>query len=103
LRIDGHVIGNVSGSSEKNCTLVLSEAAKVEGEIDVAKVWINGTVAGPIHAREYIELLPKAKVSGDVHYKTLEMHIGAVVEGRLVHDEAVKTDKVVEFKPASSN
>jgi len=102
LRIDGHVVGNVRGSGEKACTLVLSEQAKVEGEIEVAHVWINGTVVGPIHATEYIELLPKAKVSGDVHYKSIEMHVGAIVHGRLVHD-ATKQDKVVELKPATTN
>jgi cytoskeletal protein CcmA (bactofilin family) len=102
LRIDGQVVGNVSGSGEKACTLVLSEQAKVEGEIDVAHVWINGTVVGPIKAGEYIELLPKAKVSGDVHYRSVEMHVGAIVQGRLVH-EATKQEKVVELKPATSN
>jgi len=102
LRIDGHVVGNVRGSGEKPCTLVLSEQAKVEGEIEVAHVWINGTIVGPIHAAEYVELLPKAKVSGDVYYKSIEMHVGAIVQGRLVH-EATKQEKVLEFKPASGN
>jgi cytoskeletal protein CcmA (bactofilin family) len=102
LRIDGHVVGNVRGSGDKECTLVLSEQAKVEGEINVGHMWINGTVIGPIHAAEYIELLPKARVSGDVNYKTIEMHVGAIVQGRLVH-EAVKQEKVVELKPATGN
>ena len=48
LRIDGHVKGNVTATGNKPGTLVLSELAKVEGEIDVAHVVINGTVAGPV-------------------------------------------------------
>ena len=48
---------------------------------------INGTVIGPVHATEYVELQPKARVSGDVFYKTLEMHLGAIVEGKMVHEE----------------
>lgn len=102
LRIDGQVVGNVRGGGEKPCTLVLSEQAKVEGEIDVGHVVINGTVLGPVRSTEYIELMPKSKVTGDLTYKSIEMHVGAIVQGRLVH-EATKQDKVVEFKPATGN
>ena len=52
LRIDGHVKGNVKATGSKPGTLVLSEMAKVEGEIDVAHVVVNGTVAGPVRVRE---------------------------------------------------
>ena len=45
LRIDGHVKGNVKAAGSKPGTLVLSELAKVEGEIDVAHIVVNGTVA----------------------------------------------------------
>jgi cytoskeletal protein CcmA (bactofilin family) len=38
-----------------------------------------------VRAGEFIELQAKARVTGDVSYKMLEMHIGAVVEGRLIY------------------
>ena len=47
----------------------------------------NGTINGPVHASETLELQPSARVRGDVHYKSLEIHHGAVVEGKLVHHE----------------
>ena len=101
LRIDGTVKGNIKAVGDKPGTLVLSELAKVEGEIEVAHVVVNGSVAGPIHAREYLELMPKARVTGDVTYKTIEIHVGAIVMGRMVHDSDVRVnDKVIEFKPA---
>ena len=101
LRIDGTVRGNIKAVGDKPGTLVLSELAKVEGEIEVAHVVVNGSVAGPIHAREYLELMPKARVTGDVTYKTIEIHVGAIVMGHMVHDSDVRTsDKVIEFKPA---
>jgi cytoskeletal protein CcmA (bactofilin family) len=103
LRIDGHVKGNVKASANKPGTLVVSEMAKVEGEIDVAHVVINGTVAGPVRASEYVELLPKARVTGNVSYKSIEIHVGAIVMGQLVYESAPKSDKVVEFKPATGN
>lgn len=94
LRVDGVVSGNIV--SDDAGTLVLSEEATVEGEIRVAHAVINGQVAGPIHASESLELQAKARVTGDVHYATLEVHLGAVVEGRLVHGTAGRSgDKVV--------
>ena len=101
LRIDGHVKGNVKATGSKPGTLVLSELAKVEGEIDVAHVVVNGTVAGPVRATEYVELLPKARVTGDVAYKSIEIHVGAIVMGQLVYENPQKSDKIVEFKAAS--
>ncbi|MGE0358257.1 MAG: polymer-forming cytoskeletal protein [Burkholderiales bacterium] len=101
LRIDGHVKGNVKATGNKPGTLVISELAKVEGEIDVAHVVVNGTVAGPVRATEYVELLPKARVTGDVAYKSIEVHVGAIVMGRLLYENTQKSEKVVEFKPAS--
>lgn len=100
LRMDGHVRGNVLAAEEKPGTLVLSEQARIEGEIRVSHVVINGTVVGPVHAIEYLELQTKANVTGDVYYRTLEMHLGAVVQGRLVYQPEGKSDKVVPIKPA---
>ena len=45
--------------------------------------------------------LPRAKVTGDVEYATIEMHLGAIVQGRLVHQGAPA--KSVELKLAASN
>lgn len=94
LRVDGVVSGNIS--SEDAGTLVVSDEATVEGEIRVAHAVINGQVAGPIHASESLELQAKARVTGDVYYTSLEVHLGAVVEGRLMHGVASRSgEKVV--------
>lgn len=103
LRVDGRVHGNVISVEGKPGTLVLSEAARIEGEIRVSHVVINGTVVGPVHAADYVELQSKANVTGDVYYRTLEMQLGAVVQGRLVYQDDVKADKVVKLKPAAAD
>ena len=103
LRVDGRVHGNVISVEGKPGTLVLSEAARIEGEIRVSHVVINGTVVGPVHAADYVELQGKANVTGDVYYRTLEMQLGAVVQGRLVYQDDVKAEKIVKFKPASAD
>ena len=102
LRVDGRVRGDVIATDGKPGTLVLSEHAQIEGEIRVSHVVINGTVVGPVHAAEYVELQAKANVTGDVYYKTLEIQLGAVVQGRLVYQNDSKSDKVVQFKPAAA-
>jgi cytoskeletal protein CcmA (bactofilin family) len=86
LRIDGRVIGNVSATEGKSATLVISEKARIEGSVDVTHVVVNGTVQGPVTATDYLELQTHARVSGDVTYRTLEMHVGAVIQGRLNHE-----------------
>lgn len=102
LRVDGQVKGNIRATGNKPGTLVLSEMAKIEGEIEVAHVVINGTVAGPVRASEYLELLPKARVTGDVSYKSIEIHVGAIVMGRMIHENREQRDeKIIELKPAS--
>ena len=103
LRVDGQVHGNVFSAEGKPGTLVLSEAARIEGEIRVSHVVINGTVVGPVHAADYVELQSKANVTGDVYYRTLEMQLGAVVQGRLVYQDDIKADKVLKFKPAAAD
>ena len=97
LRVDGQITGKVIADPNKPSTLVLSEQARVEGEINVTHLVVNGTIVGPVHVAEYLELQSKAKVVGDVHYKTLEIQLGAIVEGRLIH-LAEASDKVVAFK-----
>ena len=97
LRIDGNVIGSVQASNGEASTLVISERARVSGEIRVSHLVINGEVEGPVHATDYLELQPKARVKGDIHYLRLEMHVGATVEGRLVV-EGPSAGSVVELK-----
>ena len=83
LRVDGEVFGDIQASAEESSLLVISEAAIVQGAIQADHVIINGTVRGPVHARELLELQPKARIEGDVSYVALEMHQGAVISGQL--------------------
>lgn len=100
LRVDGMIKGNVNEADDQPSTLVLSEQARVEGVICVSHVVINGTVVGPVQAHEYVELQSKSRVTGDVFYKTLEMHVGAIVEGKLVHRET-DVERPGDIQPAT--
>jgi cytoskeletal protein CcmA (bactofilin family) len=99
LRIDGAVDGKVATASNAPGTLVISEHARVDGEVKVSHVVINGSVSGPVIANDYLELQARARVNGDVVYRVLEMHLGAVVHGKLTHAEP-ETASIVELKRA---
>jgi len=103
LRIDGRVKGNVTAEGDSASTLVISEAARVDGEIQVSHVVVNGQVNGPIRAQEYLELQSKAKVSGDVNYRRLEIQLGATVQGKLASLDAGESASVVELKRGAGN
>ena len=60
-----------------------------------AHVVVNGEINGPVYSSELLELQPKARIIGDVCYKRLEMHGGALVSGKLTHDQA--TDAVLQL------
>jgi cytoskeletal protein CcmA (bactofilin family) len=100
LRVDGEIKGSVTALPELPSTLVVSEQARIEGEIHVSHLVVNGTIDGPVYASEFLELQSSSRVRGDVHYSRLEMHLGAVVEGRLMHRTG--ESRTVELKIASS-
>jgi cytoskeletal protein CcmA (bactofilin family) len=102
LRVDGHIKGNVRAVGDQSSTLVLSEHATIEGEIHSHHVVVNGKIIGPVHAGEYLELQEKANVTGDVFYKTLEMRLGAVITGRLVHEPMEGADRAAPLKLAKT-
>jgi cytoskeletal protein CcmA (bactofilin family) len=85
LRVDGTVRGKVTEPNTNASTLILSEHGRIEGPVNASKIVINGKVIGPVKADVFIELQPKARITGDVYYKSLEMHTGAVIEGKLVY------------------
>ncbi|MDB5798909.1 MAG: polymer-forming cytoskeletal protein, partial [Paucimonas sp.] len=72
LRIDGIVHGNVTADPDEPSMLVISEHARVEGEVRVAHLVVNGEILGPVHSSELLELQPHARITGDVYYKALE-------------------------------
>jgi cytoskeletal protein CcmA (bactofilin family) len=97
LRVDGEVVGGieaVDGASAS--TLVLSEHARVEGPVRVAHLVTNGTVVGAVTVSESLEMQSKARIVGDVEYAMVEMHQGAVIEGRLLHRNTKSVELIAD-------
>ena len=94
LRIDGTVRGAVRCvDGDKAGMLVISELGTVEGEVRAAHLVVAGRINGPVYASELVELQPKARIAGDVHYRALEMHNGAIVDGMLAYAPGESTAK----------
>ncbi|MBI3094319.1 MAG: polymer-forming cytoskeletal protein [Rhodocyclales bacterium] len=83
LRIDGEVRGNVRSADGQANTLVVGEQARIEGDIDVARLIVNGLIKGRVDATEFIKVQSKAQVDCDLAYAVAEIHSGAVIHGRL--------------------
>lgn len=97
LRVDGHINGSVTVTDKQHSLLVLSEQGVVEGKIKVPYQVINGTVKGPIYSSENLELQPSAKITGDIYYKTIKIHQGAMVEGKMVCNENPQSEKLITY------
>lgn len=95
LRVDGQIKGHITAQDTSKGTLVLSETAVVEGDINVPHVVVNGTVKGNVISSGHVELQSNAKVNGDIHYKGVEMQLGAVLNGSLVSDSAAPVYDVI--------
>ncbi len=95
LRVDGHVKGHVSAQDGNKGTVVLSESGVIEGDLNVPHIVVNGTVNGNIASTGHVELQANAKVTGDIHYKAVEMELGAVLNGSLVSDTSAPVYDVI--------
>ncbi|MEY2993725.1 MAG: hypothetical protein RL357_660 [Pseudomonadota bacterium] len=83
LRVDGTITGNVIATADKPSVLVVGPGALIQGQVVAEHVIVNGKIEGPVIAKQLAELQPNAVVYGDVNYKQIELHLGAMVTGRL--------------------
>ena len=85
LHLDGTIEGSVAAEGT-DAVLTLSEHGRVIGEVRVSNAVVNGAVTGDIYAAERLELAGNARISGNVHYKLLEMAAGAQVNGKMLYE-----------------
>ena len=90
LFVMGEVEGDLNSDSDL-AKLVVSKTGKVQGEIRVPNVVVNGTIVGNVRASEKLEISGTARIFGDLHYSTIEIQGGSLITGRLVAEQ-VKPD-----------
>jgi cytoskeletal protein CcmA (bactofilin family) len=76
-RIDGIFSGDIDAKG----TVHVSEGAEVDAKIHAAYVVVSGNFKGEIRAERKSELMPTARVTGDIATKVLSVHEGAVFDG----------------------
>ena len=85
FHLDGFINGNVKAENGAAAMLSISEQGCVEGSVSVPSIVLNGVVKGDIAAEDRVELGPRAKVHGNVHYAVIETAVGAQINGKLIH------------------
>jgi len=88
LHVDGTIKGNVVAEEGSTAMLILSEFGRIEGEVKVPNMVLNGEIVGDVFGSTRVELAPKSRINGSVYYNLIEMAIGAEVNGGLVHQPA---------------
>jgi cytoskeletal protein CcmA (bactofilin family) len=83
LRIDGRVKGNVISNGDPRGLLILSDKGSVAGRVKVYDAVVNGHIEGDLEVEHFVELQPKARVTGNISYGQLKMECGARVDGKL--------------------
>ncbi|MFM8356702.1 MAG: polymer-forming cytoskeletal protein [Gammaproteobacteria bacterium] len=102
LYVNGQIEGDVRSLNDDEATVVIGESGSILGDVLVPNVVINGRVQGDVHASGRIELGVKSEVRGNVHYRLMEMHLGARVEGQLLHHAFNEERQAVLTGPDSS-
>lgn len=86
LRIDGRVDGKIGVQSGKTGTLVVSKDATVNGPISATEVVVDGNVNGNMKVDGRVECRPHAIIRGELHYGSLHISEGAMIEGRCMQN-----------------
>lgn len=89
-RGDAEIFGSLEGPIGIEGRAVVRKGARCVGDIEARNVAVEGEVIGDLRARDKVELLPTARVSGNVWARRLSIHEGARLEGRVVMDELGK-------------
>lgn len=78
LRIDGQFEGDVTTTAE----LIVGETARVTAQVGAKNAVIAGNVTGNMDISDKLELLPTAKLVGDLKVGSLIIGEGAVFKGK---------------------
>jgi len=94
LHIEGEVQGNLlADPADPHATLVLALAGRIQGNIQVPNVILQGQVKGDVFAAIKLELKAAARVEGNLHYSYLDMATGAEVNGQLLRDQSDRLEE----------
>lgn len=103
MRVDGRIKGHVTGrpgEARKGSLLVLSDKGRIEGSVRCQDAVVNGCIDGDLEVAHFLELQSRARVTGTIRYRQLQMDVGAVVRGQVTAmgaEDGGDHDNVVEL------
>jgi cytoskeletal protein CcmA (bactofilin family) len=97
LRVNGVVKGKVRSEA----ILEIGPKGRVDAEVNVRKILVNGEFHGVIQASDRVEIHKDGKVFGDIYSPCLIIEAGAVFEGRcnMSNGKQTASKKEEEAKP----
>lgn len=90
FRIDGRFKGKIDSDS----VLIIGDKGKVEADIKIGYIIINGEISGNIQAKDKVEINSNGRVTGTIITPKL-----AVEEGAFLEANCQITDKTSPLKP----
>jgi cytoskeletal protein CcmA (bactofilin family) len=78
FRVDGRFTGTVISEGD----LIVGEGGEVEGDLQVGRIFVSGTVRGSVRATGRIQISPTGKVLAEIDTPSLVVEDGAFFEGR---------------------
>jgi cytoskeletal protein CcmA (bactofilin family) len=98
FRIEGHFKGTINSDS----LLVIGERGKVEADVKVGQLVINGEIRGNLQATEKVEIHNKGRVFGTILSPTLLVEEGAYLEATCQTKGAAKIATAAGKEPAGA-
>lgn len=102
---EGEVLieGVVEGSVRTESNLTVGERARINANVTAANAVVAGEVKGNISISERLELQPSSHIYGDVQTKILVVAQGAIINGRIIMEEAGKQERQVKSATKQEN
>ena len=94
VRIDGRLIGNISGGAK----VLIGADGIVDGDIEGQQADILGTVTGKISVSELLNLRGKAVIKGDIRAGKLQIEPTVTFNGKCQMGQAAVVDMSSEDK-----
>ena len=88
LRVEGVIKGKV----RSDAILVIGTSGKMDAEINIRRISIDGEFRGMIRASERVEIHKDGKVFGEIYTPCLIIEAGALFEGRCNMSEGKGAD-----------
>lgn len=78
VRIDGTLIGNISGSAK----VLIGQEGVVQGDVEGQQADIQGTITGKLQIRELLNLRGDAIIRGNIHAGKLQIEPTVTFNGQ---------------------